>query len=405
MTESSHARILIVDDEVRQMTALCDTLRDQNYDVTGYSSSEAGLEALRKSKFDLLLTDLMMPDIDGISLLRSAHEIDRDLVGVLMTGHGTIDTAVEAMKAGALDYILKPFKLSVVLPVLARALTVRQLRLENAALEKRIRERTTELEAANKGLEAANKELEAFSYSVSHDLRAPLRHIDGFSRLLVDGHSASLSPAGQRLLGQVCSAAERLGKLIDDLLNFSRLSRQPLVKRTVSLSNLVQEVLRELEGDREGRNVEIRLGNLPDCLGDAALLKQVFVNLLSNAQKFTRKKEQALIELDCQQKDGELQCLVRDNGAGFDMKYADRLFGVFQRLHHVDQFEGTGVGLSIVQRIIHRHGGRIWPESELDRGTTFHFTLPSPQPDPASRETADSPPPADPSPSSVPQKT
>jgi light-regulated signal transduction histidine kinase (bacteriophytochrome) len=324
----------------------------------------------------------MMPGIDGISLLRSAHDIDPDLVGVVMTGHGTIDTAVEAMKAGALDYILKPFKLSVVLPVISRALTVRNLRLANIALEKRVRERTDELEAANKGLEAANKELEAFSYSISHDLRTPLRHIDGFSKLLVQNHSESLPPAGQRLLAQVCGGAERLGRLIDDLLNFSRLSRQALLKKPVSLSLLVQEVLRELEREREGRDVEIRLGELPECHGDFSLLKQVFVNLLSNAQKFTRKKEKAIIEAGCQEKDGELLCTVRDNGAGFDMKYASRLFGVFQRLHHADQFEGTGVGLSIVQRIIHRHGGRIWAESEIDKGTAFFFTLPlQPQPE------------------------
>jgi two-component system sensor histidine kinase/response regulator len=376
MADISSARILVVDDEVRQMTALCDTLRDQGYDVTGFSSSTAGLEALQGSKFDLLLTDLMMPEIDGISLLRAAHEVDRDLVGVLMTGHGTIDTAVEAMKAGALDYILKPFKLSAVLPVLARALTMRQLRLKNAALELRVRERTIELEAANQGLEAANKELEAFSYSVSHDLRTPLRHIDGFARILVDDYAAQLPPDAQRLLDKVCAGATRLGMLIDDLLNFSRLSRQPLVKRTVSLASLVQEVLNELERDREGRHMEIRLGSLPNCHGDAALLKQVFTNLLSNAQKFTRKKEQALIEVGCTEGESGLQCSVRDNGAGFDMKYAHRLFGVFQRLHTADQFEGTGVGLSIVQRIIHRHGGRVWVESEPDKGTTFYFTLP-----------------------------
>ncbi len=377
MVNPSPARILIVDDEVRQMNALCDTLRDQEYEVIGFASSAAALAALREGKFDLVLTDLMMPEMDGISLLRAAHEVDQDLVGVLMTGHGTIDTAVEAMKAGALDYILKPFKLSVVLPVLARALTVRRLRMENAALEKSVRERTAELEVANRELEAANKELEAFSYSVSHDLRTPLRHIDGFSQILAENHAAELAEPAQRLLQKVRDGAKRLGLLIDELLNFSRLSRQPLVARRVNLRELVQTVLEELEPEREGRLVEIRLGELRDCLGDLGLLKQVFINLLSNAHKFTRLRERALIDVGCESHGGELVCSVRDNGAGFDMKYASRLFGVFQRLHSENQFEGTGVGLSIVQRIIHRHGGRIWVEAEPDKGACFQFTLPA----------------------------
>jgi two-component system sensor histidine kinase/response regulator len=377
MVNPAPARILVVDDEVRQMNALCDTLRDQEYEVTGFASSTAALAALREGTFDLLLTDLMMPEMDGISLLRAAHEVDQDLVGVLMTGHGTIDTAVDAMKAGALDYILKPFKLSVVLPVLARALTVRRLRMENTALEISVRERTAELEVANRELEAANKELEAFSYSVSHDLRTPLRHIDGFSQILAENHGAELTDPAQRLLQKVRDGAKRLGLLIDELLNFSRLSRQPLVARRVNLRELVQAVVDELEPEREGRQVDIRLGELPDCLGDLGLLKQVFINLLSNAHKFTRQRERAMIDVKCESGGDELVCSVRDNGAGFDMKYASRLFGVFQRLHSDSQFPGTGVGLSIVQRIIHRHGGRIWVEAEPDKGACFQFTLPA----------------------------
>jgi signal transduction histidine kinase len=376
-TAAPPARLLVVDDEARQMTALCDTLRDEGYEVSGFSSGPAALDALREQSFDLLLTDLMMPGMDGITLLRAAHEVDADLAGVLMTGHGAIDTAVEAMKAGALDYVLKPFKLSAVLPVLARALTLRRLRLENAVLERNVRERTAELEAANRELENANKELEAFSYSVSHDLRAPLRHIDGFSQLLEESHGAELSPPAQRLLQKVRDGASRLGGLIDDLLDFSRLSRQPLTMRTVSISQLVRSVLDELEPDRAGREVELRIGELPDCLGDITLLKQVFINLLSNALKFTRKREKALVEVGCDQGSGELVYFVRDNGAGFDMRYATRLFGVFQRLHSADQFEGTGVGLSIVQRIIHRHGGDISVEAEVDKGAHFRFTLPA----------------------------
>lgn len=377
MNATHTARLLIVDDEQRQMTALCETLNDHGYQTTGFASSKAALAAVEKGKFDLLLTDLMMPEMDGIALLRGAHEVDPDLVGIVMTGQGTIDSAVEAMKAGALDYILKPFKLSVVLPVLSRALTVRKLRLENIALEKSVRERTAELETANRELEFANKELEAFSYSISHDLRAPLRHIDGFSEILMQNHGAQLPEAGQRLLQNVRNGAQRLGQLIDDLLRFSRLSRQPLMMSKVSLARLVQHVLGELESERVGRQVDIRVGDLPDCLGDYALLKQVFTNLLTNALKFTRKREQALIEISAEASGKEIVCFVRDNGAGFDMQFATKLFGVFQRMHKESEFEGTGVGLSIVQRIIHRHGGRIWAEAELGKGACFHFTLPA----------------------------
>lgn len=377
MNAPPQPRLLIVDDEQRQMTALCETLNDHGYHTTGYASSKAALAAVEQGKFDLLLTDLMMPEMDGIALLCAAHEVDSDLVGIVMTGQGTIDSAVEAMKAGALDYILKPFKLSVVLPVLSRALTVRKLRMENIALENSVRERTAELEKANNELEFANKELEAFSYSVSHDLRAPLRHIDGFSELLVEGYGEQLPEAGKKLLHNVRDGAQRLGQLIEDLLRFSRLSRQPLTKSTVSLSRLVQDVLNDLESERQGRQVELRVGDLPDCLGDYALLKQIFMNLLTNALKFTRKREQALIEISAEKQDDEIICSVCDNGAGFDMQFATKLFGVFQRMHKESEFEGTGVGLSIVQRIIHRHGGRIWAEAELNKGARFHFTLPA----------------------------
>src|SRR5882724_2007795 len=205
MNPAPPARLLIVDDESAQVVALCRTLAFEGYATTGAGSGPEALSALRTAAadracaFDVLITDLMMPDMDGIALLRAAQETDPDLVSIVMTGHGTIDTAVEAMKTGALDYILKPFKLSAVIPVLSRAMTVRRLRRENAELELRVRERTASLEAANNALEAANKELEAFSYSVSHDLRAPLRHIDGFAQLLEEGYAAQFPPAAQRL--------------------------------------------------------------------------------------------------------------------------------------------------------------------------------------------------------------
>jgi PAS domain S-box-containing protein len=238
----------------------------------------------------------------------------------------------------------------------------------NIGLEQRVVERTTELEAAN-------KELEAFSYSVSHDLRAPLRAVDGFSQAVLEDYGAQLPEEGRRDLQTIREGAQRMGVLIDDLLRFSRLSRSPLNKQVVNVGKLVGNVLESLNSQRDGRQVDIRVGDLPACEGDGALLNQVWVNLISNALKYTRRRELAVIEIGCKLENDENVYFVRDNGAGFDMRYVNKLFGVFQRLHRADQFEGTGVGLAIVQRIVHRHGGRIWAEAALNQGATFYFTL------------------------------
>jgi PAS domain S-box-containing protein len=232
-----------------------------------------------------------------------------------------------------------------------------------------------EVRKINAQLEIANKELEAFSYSVSHDLRAPLRAIDGFSRILLEEHHHELSDGGQQFLRRVRENAQKMGQLIDDLLTFSRLSRQAVKKQPVAPLNLVRQVLEELRQEQNGRRVEISVADLPPCQADPGLLKQVFVNLLSNAFKYTRKCEIGHIEIGHEKKNGELAYFVKDNGAGFDMRYADKLFGVFQRLHRAEEYEGTGVGLAIVQRIINRHGGRVWAEAEPNKGAKFYFTL------------------------------
>ncbi|MBK9924183.1 MAG: substrate-binding domain-containing protein [Anaerolineales bacterium] len=224
-------------------------------------------------------------------------------------------------------------------------------------------------------LESANKELEAFSYSISHDLRAPLRAIDGFSRMLMDDHASVLPTEVVRLLGIIRNNTHQMGRLIDDLLTFSRLSRQPVNKQVVNTVDLVKQVMETLQIDAEKRKVEIKIEELPICQGDPILLKQVWMNLVSNAVKFTRERDIAQIQIGCIQENGEQVFFVKDNGAGFDMRYANKLFGVFQRLHHSDKFEGTGVGLAIVQRIILRHEGRIWVEAEPNVGATFFFTI------------------------------
>lgn len=369
MLSERPARLLIVDDEVAQMQALCDTLQTQGYETTGFATGDAALTALHSARFDLLLADLAMPGMDGISLLQAAQEIDANLVGIIMTGEGTIVSAVEAMKVGALDYILKPFKLSIILPVLSRALSVRSLRLEIIALECNVRERTVELEAMN-------KELEAYAYSVSHDLRTPLTVISGYTEILIEQYAAQLSDDAREILDLIADRADRMTQLVNDLLRLSRLGRQPIAKGDVHVEAMVKEILGELRGELTARKVEVRIDRLADCVGDPMLLKQVFENLLSNAVKFTRGIENPRVEVHCLQGNGEKIYEVHDNGAGFDMKHATALFGAFQRLHSASQFEGNGVGLSIAHRIVQRHGGRIWAEAEIDRGATFHFSVP-----------------------------
>jgi PAS domain S-box-containing protein len=238
----------------------------------------------------------------------------------------------------------------------------------NQELEQRVLERTAQLDAAN-------QELEAFSYSVSHDLRAPLRAIDGFSRILVRKSADELSPEAQRYLNLIRDNTQHMGRLVDDLLAFAHLNRQLLKRESVVMSRLVQQTLNDLKPEVAERQVDIHLGDLGTCAGDPSLLKQVWINLLSNALKFTRRSETALVEIGRLEEKGEHIYFVRDNGVGFDMQYYPKLFGVFQRLHRAEDYEGTGVGLAIVQRIITRHGGRVWAEAEVDRGATFYFTL------------------------------
>jgi len=235
-------------------------------------------------------------------------------------------------------------------------------------LEDRVGQRTAELEAAN-------RELEAFGYSISHDLRAPLRAIEGFSGILEQEHSRELSEEPRRYLRLVGDNVREMVSLIDDMLSLSRLGRQALKVHPVEPAAIARQALADLEGEREGRQVEVSVGDLPSCRADPALLKQVFANLLSNALKFSRSRDVAEIEVGSSVEGGEVVYFVRDNGVGFDMQYADRVFGVFQRLHRAEEYEGTGVGLAIVQRIVRRHEGRVWVEAEVDRGATFSFVL------------------------------
>ncbi|WP_433966749.1 ATP-binding protein [Tunturiibacter gelidiferens] len=243
--------------------------------------------------------------------------------------------------------------------------------------EEEIRSLNAELEKRSTALQTSNRELEAFAYSVSHDLRAPLRHMVGYAELLHKNSSASLDDKGLRYMRMILEAAKRMGNLIDDLLSFSRIGRVETQKTQVNLEQLVKEALSEIRPEANGRNIVWRIDTLPICQGDSSMLRLVLINLLSNAVKFTRAQPKAEIEIGCadENKD-EVVIFVKDNGAGFDMKYVDKLFGVFQRLHHADAFEGTGIGLATVQRIIHRHGGKVRAEGVVDQGATFYFSVP-----------------------------
>ncbi|HLZ98447.1 MAG TPA: response regulator [Steroidobacteraceae bacterium] len=368
-TDPLPASILIVDDEAAHLKALCETLSIEGYKTTGTPSARSALDMLRAQPYDVLLTDLMMPEMNGIALLNAARGLSPGVACIVMTGHGTIDSAVEAMKGGAIDYVLKPIKLNALMQVIARGLEIRRL---HRVIDQRTRE-----------LEQANKDLEAFSYSISHDLRAPLRVVDSFCQMFLEDYGETIPAEGRRMLERARAGSQRMSQLIDDLLAFARFGSRPLRTGAVDMQTLATHVAAAVRAQVQASEradagaVTVEIGELPDCIGDSALLEQVLINLLSNGFKFTRGRPLPRVEVSATNDGSSNIYAVRDNGVGFDAAYAHKLFGVFQRLHSATEFEGTGIGLFIVKRIVQRHGGSVWAESTPGEGATFYFSLPA----------------------------
>lgn len=377
--------ILLVDDQPANLVALEAMLQPLGQNLVLAHSGRAALKQLLAQDFAAVLLDVKMPSMDGFetaALIRERERSRHTPIIFLTAADPTQTSALRGYAVGAVDYLIKP-----VVPefVRSKVAVFVELAKKNAELERQAaRLRESEHDAREladmraelvRDLEHKNRELESFSYAVSHDLRAPLRRIDGFARAITDQLAGQLDPTAERYLGNVRESAQQMSQLIDDVLHLSRVSRAELRQQEVELSAVATRCLDQLRESEPGRDVTFRVRPGVIAVGDGRLLRIALENLLSNAWKFTTGRTGAVIEFGTAQVGGESVYFVRDNGVGFDMEYAGKLFGPFQRLHRATEFPGTGIGLATVQRIIHRHGGRIWAEARPGHGATFSFTL------------------------------
>jgi signal transduction histidine kinase len=384
--------ILLVEDNEGDERLIRELLGEQKlirFNIEKASSLKESEGKISKNKFDIILLDLGLPDSSGLETLIKLIALFPGLATIIiLTGLNDTETGLKAVNNGAQDYIIKGQVDSEILlksiiysfersrlnnklktQIEARKNAEKEILKLNSELEQRIHDRTAQLEIVN-------TELEAFSHSVSHDLRAPLRHINGFAEILKEEFSTQLPEKARSYLDTIADAAKKMNRLIDDLLNLSKTNRIELKKSPLKMNQVVDDALVEVRSLFENRRVDFKISPLPEVIGDYNLLRMVWINLLDNAIKYTRIREIAVIEIDCQKEKKEFIFCIRDNGVGFDMTYADKLFGVFQRLHSIDEFEGNGVGLSNVRRIISRHCGRTWAKAEVDKGAAFYFSLP-----------------------------
>lgn len=366
-------KILIVDDKPQNLLALRTVLRDLDIDLIEATSGNEALKHTLHHNFALALLDIQMPEMDGYELAGILREEEKTahLPFIFISAVYTDNLNVfKGYEKGAFSFITKPFQPEILINKVRFFIDKHQQEIALFKLNE-------DLRAKNEELDVMNKELESFSYSVSHDLKAPLRRILGYSQILKEDFGKKIGDDGNLVLGVIMENASRMNKLIDILLNLSRLGRKGLSETEVNMNLLVADVIEQLKVEPSANKVSWKIGELKASWGDFELLKQVCFNLISNAIKYSSKKELPQIEIGCISDEKGNTYYVKDNGAGFNMEYKNKLFGVFQRLHTANEFEGFGIGLAIVQRIINRHGGQVWAEGEENKGAAFYFILPS----------------------------
>jgi DNA-binding response OmpR family regulator len=386
-------KLLAVDDSPTYLNELSTHLHEEGYDVVMIRSGEEALELLAVQPVDCILLDLLMPGLSGQETCKriKSSAAWRDIPLILLTSLDENEAMIAGINAGADDYITKSGDFEILKARLRAQLRRKQFEDENRSIREQLLQKEIEASEARGArdlaetraalladLERKNQELESFSYSVSHDLRAPLRAIDGFSRAVLNAHGTSLNEQGKDYLQRVCVATKRMGEMIDALLELSRVTRHEIRNVPLNLSTLVRTVVEELQQSDPEHRVEIEIADGLEAVGDLSLIRIAIENLLANAWKYSRKRPNAKIEFGSNIQKSSVAYFIRDNGAGFDMAYAGKLFGAFQRLHSVKDFQGTGIGLATVKRIICRHGGEIWAEGKVGEGAIFYFTLPKP---------------------------
>lgn len=386
MNTEKKVNILMVDDEPANLSALEAILECLGQNLVRASSGREALRHVLDEDFAVILLDVQMPDMSGIETAALIRERERSRHIPIIFLTGTVKTAEMMFKgysAGAVDYLMKPLvsgilraKVEVFVELAVARQKLQDEVAERARIATQISKLNMVLEQKNEDLLAANADLEAFGHSVSHDLRAPLRHVQGYIEFLDASAAGKLNDKERQQMKIIKEAALRMGHLIDDLLGFSRIGRTEMRRTQVDMDALLKETLVQLQPDLAGRNIVWDIHSLPQVLGDRNLLRQVLVNFVANAIKYTRPRDPAKITVNAVIQDNEIIYQIRDNGVGFDMTYANKLFGVFQRLHHENEFEGTGIGLANIRRIIQKHGGRTWAEGKVGEGSIFYFSLP-----------------------------